>query len=186
MKYGLIYVLPQLSKFNLGITGVEWERLRRRWLLLFWRTVSPHYNALGTVWSWCVCPSLDIQPSFLHLTMSLYRETFPLFLNEFSIFFCLRCLLMMQLHNKIFSELSVNMNSDVNMLLTLFWPSSSVPVLVTGRELVGAGCCGAHLQWLEPRSVWLWCSVEVCTVCAQCLEFKLTLTLPQAPFYALS
>lgn len=25
MKYGLIYVLPQLSKFNLGITGVEFE-----------------------------------------------------------------------------------------------------------------------------------------------------------------
>lgn len=25
MKYGLLYALPQLSKFNLGITGVEGE-----------------------------------------------------------------------------------------------------------------------------------------------------------------
>lgn len=110
-------------------------------------------------------PHWTYSPAF-SISLCLFIEKFFFyFWISSQFFFCLRCLLLMQLHNKFFSELSVIMNSDMNILLTLFWPSSCVPVFIIGRELIGAGCCSTHLQWLESTRVFGCGAPRRCALC---------------------
>lgn len=162
---------------NLMWVSKEWrvrKRLRMRWLLLSWLTVSPHYNTFGTIWSWCVCPLPDIQPSFLHLTTSIL-EKFFLHLWISSLSFCLRCLLMMQLHNKILSQLSVNMHSDTKMLLMFFWLSSCIWSFWLGSEPHPEWAGWSRPPWCTPQGLqstrmpWERCCLEMCTVHALAL-----------------
>lgn len=121
-----------------------------RWSLPSRLTVSPH-NAFGTAWSWWVCHVLDtaqISPSHCICSQKFF---FP-FLNQFP-FFCLRCLLRVQLHDtNFFFELSVNIHSCVNMLLTFFDRMAVSWSFQLGRELGQQGCHAAQSSgWPAPR-----------------------------------
>lgn len=65
----------------------------------------------------------------------------------------------------------LNIHSIVNMLLTFFWPSICIPVLLIGKWAISRlswleqGCLVAHLQWLQPaRMPWEWCPLKMSTV----------------------